>query len=67
MRKEELKQEKKKQQALLREQNKQSCGDTEEIEDDIYYRKSDLKKAQRIAQQMLGESADDMKLKINIM
>ncbi|NMP04658.1 DUF4041 domain-containing protein [Pseudoalteromonas arctica] len=67
LRKEDLKQEKKKQQALLREQNKQSGGDTEELEDDIYYRKSDLKKAQKLAQQMFGASADDMKLKISSM
>ncbi len=65
--KEELKQEKKKQQALLREQAKQSGGDTEELEDDIYYRKSDLKKAQKLALQMHGVSAADMELKINRM
>ena len=65
--KEELKQEKKKQQALLREQAKQSGGDTEDLEDDIYYRKSDLKKAQKLAQQMHGASAADMKLKVSQM
>jgi hypothetical protein len=61
---EELKQEKKKQQALLREQFKQSGGDTEELEDDIYYRKSDLLKAQKLAQQLHGASAADMEMKI---
>jgi hypothetical protein len=65
--KEELKQEKKKQQTLLREQAKQSGGDTEDLEDDIYYRKSDLKKAQKIAQQMHGASGADMELKISRM
>jgi len=62
--KEELKREKKKQQALLREQSKQSGGDTEELEDDIYYRKSDLRKAQKLAQQLHGASAADMEMKI---
>lgn len=65
--KEEQKQEKKRQQALLREQAKQLGGDTEELEDDIYFRKSDLKKAQNIAQQMYGASAADMELKISLM
>lgn len=64
---EELKQEKKKQQALLREQAKQSGGDTEELEDDIYYRKSDLKKAQKLAQKMHGANSADMELKIRRM
>ncbi|MBO1255865.1 DUF4041 domain-containing protein [Alteromonas sp. 5E99-2] len=61
---EELKQEKKKQKALLREQSKQSRGDTEELEDDIYYRKSDLIKAQKLAQQLHGASAAGMEMKI---
>lgn len=65
--KEELKQERKRQQALLREQAKQSGGDTEELEDEIYYRKSDLKKAQKLAQQMYGASATDIDLKISRM
>ncbi|ETX09617.1 hypothetical protein MUS1_06740 [Marinomonas ushuaiensis DSM 15871] len=65
--KEEQKQEKKRQQALLREQAKQLGGDTEELEDDIYFRKSDLNKAQKIAQQMYGASAADMELKISLM
>ena len=65
--KEELKQVKKRQQALLREQAKQSGGDTEELEEGIYFRKSDLKKAQKIAQQMYGASAADMELKISLM
>ncbi|GBL03315.1 DUF4041 domain-containing protein [Glaciecola sp. KUL10] len=63
--KEELKQEKKTQQAMLRAQARQSGGkDTEELEDDIYYRKSDLKKAQKLAQQMHGASAKDMEMKL---
>jgi len=65
--KEELKQEKKKQQALLRDQAKQSGGDTEELEDDIYYRKSDVRKAQKLAQQLHGASAVDMEMKISRM
>ncbi|WP_335908642.1 MULTISPECIES: DUF4041 domain-containing protein [Shewanella] len=66
-RKENSKQEKKRQQTLLREQAKLSGGDTEEIEDDIYYRKSDLKKAQKLAQQLHGASALDMEMKIRRM
>lgn len=62
--KEGVKQERKKQQALLREQSKQSSGDTEELEDDIFYRKSDLKKAQELAEQLHGASAADMAMKI---
>ncbi len=65
--KEKLKKEKKKQQALLREQAKQSGSDTDELEDDIYYRKSDLKKAQKLAQQLHGAGAADMELKISRM
>jgi len=65
--KEELKQEKKKNQALLREQAKQSGGDTEELEDNIYYRKSDLNKAKKLALQLHGASAADMELKISRM
>ncbi|WP_321284431.1 DUF4041 domain-containing protein [uncultured Vibrio sp.] len=63
--KEELKQKKKKQQALLREQAKQLGGDTEDLEDDIYYRKSDLRKAQKLAQQLHGAKAADMDMKIS--
>lgn len=66
-RKENLKQEKKRQQAILREQAKLSGGDTEDIEDDIYYRKADLKKAQKLAQQLHGSSAFDMEMKISRM
>jgi len=65
--KEELKQEKKKNQALLREQAKQSGGDTEELEDNIYYRKSDLNKAKKLALQLHGACAADMELKISRM
>jgi hypothetical protein len=61
---EDLKQEKKKQQALLRKQAKVSTGDTEELEDDIYYRKSDLKKAQRLAQQLHGASSKKVEKQI---
>ena len=58
--KEELKQERKAQQTLLRQQAKQgSSGDTDELEDDIYYRKSDLKKTQKLAQKMHGASATE--------
>jgi hypothetical protein len=64
---EELKQEKKEQQALLRQQAKQIGDDTEEIEDDIYYRKSDLQKAKKLAAQLHGANATDMQLKIKRM
>ncbi|WP_351089213.1 DUF4041 domain-containing protein [Shewanella sp. S1-49-MNA-CIBAN-0167] len=65
--KEQLNNNKKAQQALLREQAKQAGQDTEDLEDDIYYRKSDLKKAQMLAQKMYGATAIDMKLKISKM
>ncbi|WP_198419009.1 DUF4041 domain-containing protein [Motilimonas pumila] len=65
--KEDLKQEKKKQQALLREQAKRSGGDIEDLEDDIYYRKSDLIKAKELAQKLHGAKAVDMQDKINRM
>lgn len=62
--KEQIKQEKKKQQALLREQAKQSGGDTDELEDEIYYKKSDLVKAQRLAKELHGIDALGMEEKI---
>ncbi len=65
--KEELSQQKKAQQALLREQAKQSGQDTEDLEDEIYYRKSDLKKAKMLALKMHGANAVDMGLKISKM
>lgn len=64
LQKEDLKKEKKAQQALLREQAKQSGGDSDDLEDDIYYRKSDLVKAQKVAKQLHGASALDMEQKI---
>lgn len=65
--KEELSQQKKAQQALLREQAKQSGQDTEDLEDEIYYRKSDLKKAKMLALKMHGANAIDMGSKISKM
>ncbi|MCU7376423.1 DUF4041 domain-containing protein [Paucibacter sp. O1-1] len=65
--KEELSQQKKAQQALLREQAKQSGQDTEDLEDEIYYRKSDLKKAKMLALKMHGANAVDMGIKISKM
>ncbi|MEZ9740005.1 DUF4041 domain-containing protein [Vibrio splendidus] len=62
--KEKAKQEKKKQQALLREQAKQSGGDTDELEDEIYYKKSDLVKAQKLAKELHGTSAVGMEEKV---
>lgn len=65
--KEKIKQEKKKQQALLREQAKQakqSGGDTDELEDEIYYKKSDLVKAQKLAKELHGTDALGMEEKI---
>ena len=52
--KEKIKQERKKQQKLLREQSKLSGPDTDEIEDEIFIRKAMLKKAQEIAQEKSG-------------
>ena len=66
--KEELKQERKAQQTLLRQQSKQGSGiDSEELEDDIYYRKADLLKAQKRAKELHGASATDTQLKIERM
>jgi hypothetical protein len=66
--KEELKQERKAQQTLLRQQSKQGSGiDSDELEDDIYYRKADLLKAQKRAKELHGASATDTQLKIERM
>lgn len=66
--KEEIKQRIKEQKALLKEQNKSSGGiDIADIEDDIYYKKSDLKKAQEIALKLHGGSALEMERKIQKM
>jgi len=65
--KERIKREMKKQQALLREQAKQakqSVGDTDELEDQIYYKKSDLVKAQKLAKELHGTDALGMEEKI---
>ena len=66
--KEEIKQERKAQQALLRQQSNQGSGiDSDELEDDIYYRKADLLKAQKRAKELHGASATDTQLKIERM
>jgi transcriptional regulator of met regulon len=64
IKKENTKKERKKQQQLLREQAKQGGEDTEELEDDIYYRKSDLDKARKLAKRLHGANAADMEDKI---
>ncbi len=57
--KEDLKLEIKEQQALLREQSKITKGDdVDEIEDNLYYKKSDLIKARKIAQSLHGGEAE---------
>ncbi|GEM78497.1 DUF4041 domain-containing protein [Vibrio superstes] len=67
LRKEKIKQEKKKQQALLREQAKlakRSLDDIDDLEDEIYYKNSDLVKAQKLAKELHGASSQDMEQKI---
>jgi len=54
IRKEKLKQEKKKHQELLRSQSKQFGPDNDDLEDDLYYRKSDLAKANVLAKKLHG-------------
>ena len=69
---EKMKQEKKRQQELIRQQSteiqrNQIEEEIEDLEENIFYRKSDLKKAQKIARELHGENALDMKLKIQRM
>ncbi|QCU76360.1 DUF4041 domain-containing protein [Pseudoalteromonas distincta] len=61
---ERQKAERKKQQAILREQNQQSADETDDLEDEISYRSSDLKKAQTLALKLHGASAKVMQDKI---
>jgi len=61
--KEEVKQEKKLQRELLREQNKQG-DDADEIEDEIYERKSMLEKSRKIAQERIGLDQASVQLQI---
>jgi hypothetical protein len=63
--KENLKQQKKEQQALIRAQGNQSGDQAEEIGDELYYRKSDLIKAQKLASQLHGANAAEIELKIS--
>jgi hypothetical protein len=64
--KEDLKQIRKEEQAILREQAKQSSGDdADDIEDELFYSKADLEKAKKLALKLHGPSAAEMKLKIN--
>ena len=52
----------------MRQQSKQGSGiDSDELEDDIYYRKADLLKAQKRAKELHGASATDTQLKIERM
>lgn len=62
--KEEINQQKKQQQELLREQAKQVGADTDELEDEIDYKKSDLIKAQKLAKELHGANALNMEQKI---
>lgn len=65
--KEAINQQKKQQQELLREQAKQAGTDTDELEDEIDYKKSDLIKAQKLAKELHGANALDMEQKIALM
>lgn len=55
--KERKKEEKKKELAILKKQAQEKVPDTEEMEDEIFYKLSDLKKARRIAQTLAGMDA----------
>lgn len=61
---EHLKQDRKAQQALLRKQGASKQDESEDIEDDLYYKKSDLKKAQSIAQELHGNDEVNVSLEI---
>lgn len=64
--KENLKQTRKEEQAILREQAKQSSGDdADDIEDELFYSKADLEKAKKLALKLHGPNAAEMKLKIS--
>jgi hypothetical protein len=54
IRKEKIKQEKKKHKELLRNQSKEFGHDNDELEDDLYYRESDLAKAKMLAKKLHG-------------
>ena len=62
--KELSKQQRKQQQVLLREQAKSQKDDSEDLEDEVFYKQSDLKKAQELAKQLSGIDADSAKLEI---
>lgn len=62
--KEAINQQKKQQQQLLREQAKQAGTDTDELEDEIDYKKSDLIKAQKLAKELHGANALEIEQKI---
>ena len=62
--KELSKQQRKQQQVLLREQTKSQKDDSEDLEDEVFYKQSDLKKAQELAKQLSGIDADSAKLEI---
>lgn len=65
--KELSKQQRKQQQVLLREQvksQKYDSEDLEDLEDEVFYKQSDLKKAQELAKQLSGIDAKSAKLEI---
>ena len=62
--KELSKQQRKQQQVLLREQAKSQKDDSEDLENEVFYKQSDLKKAQELAKQLSGIDADSAKLEI---
>tara|TARA_R110002110_G_scaffold304158_5_gene518293 strand:+ start:273 stop:1613 length:1341 start_codon:yes stop_codon:yes gene_type:complete len=64
VRRENLKQERKAQQAVLRKQGSQNSDDSEDIEDNIYYKQSDLKKAQALAHKLHGKEHIKLKLEV---
>lgn len=64
---ERQKAERKRQQAILREQNRNPGDETDDLEDEISYRSSDLKKAQALALKLHGGRAKVMEEKIQKM
>ena len=62
---EQQKQEKKEQLAILREQAKDKAPDTEDVEDEISYKYSDLKKARQLAEKLSGFDAKQAQAQVD--
>jgi hypothetical protein len=64
LRKEDHKQARKVQQSILRQQSSREIEDSEDIEDDLYYKQSDLNKAQILAKSLHGKAHAKLKLEV---